>query len=139
MATKYTFKIYPVGRSKEIYRIIEISGNSTLDDLCDAILEAFDFTHEHLYEFCLNNKPYCDYCMQYLTEDDMTETNVKIDKLNLDKGQNFLFHYDFGDDWMFTVHVNKIEEVSGRIKTTQIGEKGKLEQYPDWDDEECEF
>lgn len=139
MSTKYTFKVYPAGRSREVYRIIEISGNHTLDDLCDAILDAFGFINEHLYEFCLDNRPYCDCCMQYLTEDDETETNIKIDKLDLCKGQNFLFHYDFGDDWMFTVHVNKIEEVTGRIKTMLVGEKGSMEQYPDWDDEDDEF
>ncbi len=29
--------------------------------------------------------------------------------LRLVKGQNFSLHYDFGDDWMFTIHVQKIE------------------------------
>ena len=49
---RYTLKIYPAGRGREIYRTIEISGKDTLDRLCEFILESFDFIHEHLYEFC---------------------------------------------------------------------------------------
>ena len=97
--------------------------------------EYVDCTYNH--KFMLRDGSYKE--AQYLTEDDETETNIKIDKLYLCKGQNFLFHYDFGDDWMFTVHVNKIEEVTGRIKTMLVGEKGSIEQYPDWDDEDDEF
>ncbi|MBQ6319782.1 MAG: hypothetical protein IJI23_08405 [Lachnospiraceae bacterium] len=45
-------KIYPEGEGRNVYRVIEMPGSSTLDDLCNIILRAFDFTHEHLYEFC---------------------------------------------------------------------------------------
>ena len=39
----------------ENYRNIEICGDSTLNQLCQVILEAFDFIDEHLYEFCMDN------------------------------------------------------------------------------------
>lgn len=135
MYKKYTFKVYPKGNAREIYRVIEMAGTKTLDDLCMAIVDAYDFIHEHLYEFCMDNKPYSDECYQYLTEDDETETNVKIDKIKLQKGQNFLLLYDYGDDWLFTIHVQKIEEVKEKVATKVIGEKGELVQYPYYDDE----
>lgn len=53
MSNQYTMKIYPAGRGRDVYRNIEICGNSTLNQLCQIILEAFDFIDEHLYEFCM--------------------------------------------------------------------------------------
>ena len=40
---KYRLKVYPKGSGREIYRVIEIGGNASLDNLCGAILEAYDF------------------------------------------------------------------------------------------------
>lgn len=51
MSNQYTMKIYPAGRGRDVYRNIEICGNSTLNQLCQIILESFDFIDEHLYEF----------------------------------------------------------------------------------------
>ena len=56
MSNQYLMKIYPAGRGRDVYRNIEICGNSTLNQLCHVILEAFDFTDEHLYEFCMDNR-----------------------------------------------------------------------------------
>jgi hypothetical protein len=131
---KYTFKIYPAGRSREAYRVIEISGEKTLDDLCEFILETFDFIHEHLYEFCMDNRMYSEYSYEYDPQDGGSSTDIKIDKLELEKGQKFSLHYDYGDDWMFTINVQKIEETDGMVKSTLIRSKGDVEQYPSWDD-----
>ena len=35
--------------------------------------------------------------------EDEKDTMELIDELKLHKGQQFLFNYDFGDDWMFRV------------------------------------
>lgn len=51
MSKQYSMKIYPAGRGRDVYRNIEICGNSTLNQLCGVILEAFGFIDEHLYEF----------------------------------------------------------------------------------------
>ena len=34
---KYTLKVFPAGAGREVYRVIEISGDHSLDDLCGAI------------------------------------------------------------------------------------------------------
>ena len=131
---KYTFKIYPAGRCREAYRVIEMAGEKTLENLCEYILECFDFTDEHLYEFCMDNKMYSEYSYEYNPEDDDSATVIKIDKIGLVKGQNFSLHYDYGDDWMFTIHVNKIEETNASVESKLIKSKGKVEQYPSWED-----
>ena len=38
-----------------------------------------------------------------------THTNISIKKLNLQKGQNFTLHYDYGDDWLFIIHTQSID------------------------------
>lgn len=42
MSNQYTMKIYPAGRGRDVYRNIEICGNSTLNQLCQIIQEAFN-------------------------------------------------------------------------------------------------
>ena len=135
---KYTFKVYPRGRGKTAYRVLEMPGSATLDDLCEFILEAFDFTHEHLYEFCMDNKMYSENSYEYEPMYGRPSTRIKIDKLDLYKGQKFSLHYDYGDDWMFVINVQKIEVANGTVKRSIIQSKGEVEQYPMWDDEDYE-
>lgn len=136
MENQYTLKVYPAGRGKAVYRVIEISGKETLQKLCSTIISAFGFTDEHMYEFCMDNRMYSDYSYQSDPEHGEPSVKVKLDKLGLAKGQKFSLHYDFGDDWMFTINVQKIIEVPEAAKPCVIKEKGHVEQYPDWDDED---
>jgi len=132
---RYILKVYPAGMSREAYRTIEISGKDTLDQLCEFIMESFDFIHEHLYEFCMDNRMYSDDNYQYDPEyEDDPSTDIAIDKIGLVKGQNFSLHYDYGDDWMFTIHVQKIEDEPRRSDPKLIKSVGHVEQYPDWDE-----
>ena len=139
MKKKYTLKVFPAGAGREIYRVIELSGEHSLDDLCGAILSACDFIDEHLYEFCMDNKMYSDWNYQSDPEDGEPSTRVKLDKIGLVMKQKFSLHYDFGDDWMFTIIVQKITETSERIAPTVIKEKGSIEQYSEWDEEEEDY
>ena len=133
---KYTLKIYLPGTARSVYRVLAISGNDTLEKLCTAILEAFDFSDEHLYEFCMDNKMYGEDSYYRCPEEGQRSADIALDQLHLAKGQNFSLHYDFGDDWMFTIHVQKIENVEGYAKPSVLKSMGYVCQYPDWDDEE---
>ena len=139
---KYTMKVYPAGLGREAWRTFEISGTETLDGLCEYILALFEFYHEHLYEFCMDNKMYSEYSYQYQPEYGEPSTDIRLDKLGLVKGQIFSLHYDFGDDWMFRIRVQKIEDVKGKVSRALLKSKGEVEQYPDYDefdeDEESE-
>ena len=72
------------------------------------IIESFDFIHEYLYEFCMDNRMYSD--NSYLADPEYGErsTDISLNKLKLQKGQKFLLHYDFGDDWLFIIMVEDI-------------------------------
>jgi len=135
---RYTFKVYPAGRGREIYRIIEISGKDTLDRLCEFIIQSFDFCHEHLYEFCMDNRMYSEWSYQYEPDNGGPSTDIRIDQIGLVKGQIFSLHYDFGDDWMFTISTRKIEEEPRKKAPALLKSVGSVEQYPDWEEWEDE-
>ncbi len=131
MSKQYSIKVYPAGMGREVYRNIEICGDETLDRLCQIILEAFDFDDEHLYEFCMDNCMYSENSYQSdPEEDDDASTDIALDKLKLNKGQKFWLHYDFGDDWMFTITVHKINEVEESFEPRIVKSKGQILQYP---------
>ena len=136
MNKQYLMKVYPAGRGREVYRNIEICGDNTLNQLCQIILEAFDFIDEHLYEFCMDNRMYSEYSYQSDPEGDEPSTDITLDELGLSKGQKFSLYYDFGDDWMFTITVSKINEIPEKMESRIIKSKGNIQQYPDWDEDE---
>lgn len=130
-------KVYPAGRGRDVYRNIEICGAHTLDQLCEVILDAFDFIDEHLYEFCMDNRMYSDFAYQSNPEEEgELSTDITLDEVGLIKGQKFSLHYDFGDDWMFTITVSKISEVEKSFTPRVVKSKGSIQQYPDWDEED---
>ena len=139
MNKKYTLKVFPAGAGKQVYRVIEMSGEHSLDDLCRIILSSFDFIDEHLYEFCMDNRMYSDYSYQSNPEGGEPSTRVKLDKLGLMIKQKFSLHYDFGDDWMFTITVQNITETAEKTAPRVIKEKGAMEQYPDWEEDEDDY
>ncbi len=139
MNKKYTLKVFPAGAGRQVYRVIEMSGEHSLDDLCRIILSSFDFIDEHLYEFCMDNRMYSDYSYQSDPEGGEPSTRVKLDKLGLMIKQKFSLHYDFGDDWMFTIIVQNIAETAKKTVPRVIKEKGKIEQYPDWEEDEYDY
>lgn len=136
MAKEYVLKVYPAGMSREVYRTIAVSGNVTLNGLCRVILDAYGFIDEHLYEFCMDNRMFSEYAYQSDPEGDEPSADIRIDRLGLTQGQNFTLHYDFGDDWMFVIHVQKITGTSVLERPVVLKSKGEIEQYPDWDEEE---
>lgn len=65
--------------------------------------------------------------------------STQLDTLQLRKGQNFLYLFDYGDEWKFNVRVHAINENADpdaqypRL-VESVGEAP--EQYPDWEEEE---
>ena len=137
MNKQYLIKVYPAGEGREVYRNIEICGCETLNQLCQVILGSFDFSDEHLYEFCMDNRMYDKYNnYQSDPEGDELSAEITLDELGLVEKQKFSLHYDFGDDWMFVITVKKISEMPDKIEPRIIKSKGNIQQYPDWDEDE---
>ena len=133
-------KVYIKGHAGQIYRTFSMNDQTRLDDLASAILDSFDFDRDHLYEFCMTGRFYSEDNYQLNPESSTRSTRTRLEKLDLKKGQNFLFHYDFGDDWVFTIHVMSTEPVYSRKGVVLLAQKGELEQYPNAENDDfCPF
>ncbi|HUT53813.1 MAG TPA: plasmid pRiA4b ORF-3 family protein [bacterium] len=135
----------------EISRTIQILGDQSLQDLHEIIFDAFEREDEHLYEFFFGKRPYGRknrvYAHPFSLEDSPfgPEPNIVgtvdetwIDDLNLRPRQTFGYLFDYGDDWVHRIRVEKIEEAAPegdypRI-TAAVGEAPP--QYPFDDDED---
>ncbi|MDR0913385.1 MAG: plasmid pRiA4b ORF-3 family protein [Methanobrevibacter sp.] len=122
-----------------VFRVIRINGKSTLKKLAEFILESIDFDNDHMYLFNMDNNYYGGVNTYSLIprEENPKDESVKttLDKLNLKKGQLFQFWFDFGDDWFFTISVEKIENDDSYKQPVVIDSEGNLSQYGEMDDE----
>lgn len=151
---KYRLKISLMGFPvKELYRIIEISGNCTFERLHEKIFEAFDRYDEHMYSFFLTRQDTenmnkimdsKEITHPYNLEDifggkqKYSSKKSVIDDAELEEKEVLHYWFDFGDDWWHRICVEEILETKDRRRIARIIKKvgESPEQYPDYDDEE---
>lgn len=128
----YHFKI---ALAKDIFRTIAIGAHHTLHNLHEAIQAAYKFDNDHLYAFYMDNERYSDerYESPWSEEGPFADA-VKIGALNLYVGQQFLYLFDFGDEWLFAITLLTIDTTGAAPKTPKIIDKqGKNpKQYSGW-------
>jgi hypothetical protein len=122
---------------KSIWRSISILEEQTLDDLHEAIYDAFDRYDEHLYSFFFpfpgaklerwprNATEYaCSFSCEdpgpFVDEPMLNAAYTKLGTLELSVGQVFLYLFDFGDEWWHQITVETIEPQAGRKKYPRI-------------------
>ncbi len=134
----YFFKV-SLGRS--VWRKIVLSYKHTLEDLHNAIQEAFDFDNDHLYSFYMDAKRYSKHAYHSPNCDSGPFTiDITVGELELYVGQKVLYFFDYGDSWEFEVQlleINKDEIPPGEPKVIEV--KGKApKQYAYYDDDDDE-
>jgi hypothetical protein len=148
---KFQLKVSIIGISK-LYRVIEVSENSTFDDLHHAIFAFFNRDDPHLYSFfitksdsknirSINKAP-------EITHPENSEdligfggrkksaSQTKIGSVGLAEKDVFHYLFDFGDEWWHRIRVEKI------IESEAAGQRARLlkavgespPQYPGEDD-----
>jgi hypothetical protein len=92
-----------------VRRQIALSAKGSLEDLAHGIIKAFGFDFDHLYDFTYKDRfgaivnvshPYCD-------EPPWT-LDVRLGDLPLAAGEAMDFLYDFGDNWLFRVRLDRV-------------------------------
>ena len=123
------------------YRHIQISMNATLYKLHKAIINAFGFVDDHAHAFFMDNHYWSGnaaFLSMKMNGDERLTKSYKLEKLNLSKGDQFKYLFDFGDEWRFQCKV--LRELEEQIDIPRIirsvGESP--EQYPEWEDEDWE-
>jgi len=120
-----------------IYRHLQISLKATLYELHEAIIESIGFDDDHLHAFYMSNKAW-DLMTEYITpRAEVAEglgftDEIHLEAFNLDTGSQFMYIYDFGDEWRMKIKVLRLVDTP-TDKPRLIKSKGAVEQYPDWD------
>ena len=146
----YVLAVYLMGgpvseefANKEISRVIEIRGDQTLQQLHEAIFQAYDRWDEHLYEFQFGRRPFDPDGPNYglptgKNRKHRDARTTKLDDLQLKPHRVFGYWFDFGDDWWHRIKVQKVVETDSKKRHIRliksVGESPP--QYPDWDDDE---
>jgi hypothetical protein len=128
--------VFKISVASKVWRILAISGKHTLDDLHEAIQEAFEFDADHLYAFYMDNRRYSEERFESPdSEEGPYADDVQIGELGLAVNQSFIYHFDFGDDWRFHVQLLEIKTDEPLLKKPKMVEiHGKAPaQYPEAD------
>jgi len=149
----YIFKV-KLYYDKRTWRTIAIKDTQSLGDLHDAIFKAFDRHDEHLYSFYMTNgvtrKDRYRNCPEYshpmsiqgegfaFREPPKNAEIISISDLNLTIKGKFEYLFDFGDEWLHEIVLEKIEEPISKETYPKIlkvnGESPN--QYPDHDEDD---
>jgi hypothetical protein len=119
LTTLYRFQV-KLEWAKRIWRRIEMRGDQTLDDLHEAIQQAFRWDNDHLYAFFLSGKAW-DERSAYespLSEEGRPASRYRLENLPLKAGQQFLYLFDFGDELRHLVKLEAI--VPNGVNPTQV-------------------
>jgi hypothetical protein len=134
-------------KNKIVSRKIQIRGKQTLQDLHDAIFDAFDREEEHLYEFQVGGKgPMDEQARKYgpsvptgpFSDETVEDASASsLGSIGLKVGDTFGYWFDFGDDWWHQINVLGIDSKIPPGKYPKVAERvgQSPPQYPDWDDE----
>lgn len=126
-ANLYVVSVYLMGGpttaefdNKQIRRVIEIRGDQTLEQLHQAIFQAYDRWEDHMYEFQFGKRPYDPAGPNYGVPDSKPAKKGKkgendartttLDDLKLKPNRVFGYWFDFGDDWYHQVELERIEK-----------------------------
>jgi hypothetical protein len=111
-----------------------------LENLSDSILEAFEFDYDHLDQFTYKTRfgTYKNVNHPFMEDEPPWTDEVLIGKIELKPGTSMRYLYDFGDNWLFDVKLERIDPPDPKVKKPVILEShGEApEQYPGSEDED---
>ncbi len=114
----YIFRV-SIGRSK---RWIAVSSSMLFEDLCQTILESFDFDFDHLYQFQFKDR----YGLRqninhpYMEDEPPCTDDTCIGEAMIQPATQMIFLYDFGDNWEFNVTLERIDPVDRNLKEPKM-------------------
>jgi len=90
-----------------IWRRIQVPGTITFHELHLIIQRAMGWWNEHLHQYIINNVYYLEPDPDTSTEDIDERKAVLAQVVRREKAK-FLYEYDFGDDWLHDILVEKL-------------------------------
>jgi hypothetical protein len=129
---------FKVSLWRGLWRLIAVPGNLPLDALAQAIVEAYDFDLDHLYQFSYRNRFGVKerVCHPFLEEHPRTD-QVRVGEVPLQVGQSMEYLFDFGEGWEFDVTLERVDspKASMGVPVLLDGRGQAPKQYPEWDED----
>lgn len=134
-------------KNRSVVRTIQIRGDQTLEQLHEAIFDAFDRDDPHMYEFQMGKGPMDPdgprYVLPLAADEDFgppilgTVDATTIDMVGLEEGRQFGYWFDFGDDWHHQIGVEKVEAGPGEGEYPRVTKRvgASPPQYVEEDEE----
>ena len=118
--------VFKVSLGFKLWRQITIPAQKTLHDFSKAILAAYQFDHEHLYCFKYD---YHNDLMLYgrltkivhpsMDKQQLADT-IRIGEMLVKTGFQMILHYDFEENWIFHILLERIDLPDSSIQEYQI-------------------
>ncbi|TXF90882.1 plasmid pRiA4b ORF-3 family protein [Neolewinella aurantiaca] len=113
----YRIKISLKGAKPPIWRRIELSINTPLEELHAIIQTVFEWTDSHLHAFQNSRRdsfvsPHDPYSQEWSE----SYEGMTIEDMFAVSGKKFTYHYDFGDSWYHEVMLEKELPVDKKVK-----------------------
>ena len=105
---KYKITAYLNEHKKAIYRVYMVNDNMTIKNFCEAVILSMNGDISHLYEMSYKYGIYiCDYMNEEMPYKHKMG-NITLKDLSLKSPQRLEIKYDFGDEWLFKIQINKV-------------------------------
>lgn len=108
------------GAEPPVWRDLELQGELTLDIVHRHLQLAMGWQDSHLHRFWRGPYAYRPEEPRFLTpfdvdegEEGIEESEVRLDQVLRDPGDTLGYLYDFGDDWLHTLHLEEVRPATG--------------------------
>jgi hypothetical protein len=101
----YQIKVTLKDSKPPIWRRLQVAGDTTLYGLHLILQEAMGWENYHLHQFIVGRTYFGEPDPDFDAEDD---SNVKLGQIVQREKQKFTYEYDFGDDWLHEILLEKI-------------------------------
>lgn len=138
-AVTYVFRV-TLDWKPDVWRDLELRGDQTLDDLHDAIQDAFRWDRDHPWVFFMarikngSGMRKSEPGTVYGHGDDDVPADVKLASFGLKTRRRFRYLFDFGDKLLHVIAVREVRKPEPRAKYPRVvGKQGKAPpQYGEW-------
>jgi hypothetical protein len=121
----FTLHVELKGITPPIWRDLVVGGDISLAKLHHYLQAAMGWTDSHLHAFYLNDKMYGDLKQDPDGELEMLDERKIILKRHLEQGSEFIYQYDFGDNWKHRIVVTNVIDDAAEPLGVACVEKGQ--------------
>lgn len=113
----YTFKVTLL----DAWRRIAIPNNLNFDRVAAAVVQAFDFDFEHLYQFIYKDRLERTFEFTHpFVEIPPNTSDFRLGELPFEIGNHLQFIFDLRDEWEFDLQLEKIEPANAKMKKPNV-------------------